>query len=381
MTRIAFFFAALGYLFISWFVYQNYPQVWRKNRSFRVVLFLWHLLGLCSLALIFTPLISFIPYENIRYEISRLGTFYYIPVTLMAVFFLIYQVISGAYLFIMKYTGKEIPERRWEKITNKRFFATLFTTVSFGICILGYFNIDFLHLNTYEIKVNAASQEKELNIVLVADVHAGAGVWEYTYDEMREMIDNCEGDVLILDGDIFDETTTTRDMNNFFKVLNSIKAPRYGIFYVSGNHDDDFVSGEMQKRGVNVLDDKMTLLGTDIQLIGIADKHRSRSDIDKLYEELSPDRDKPILTVIHRPINLSELSSLGSDLSMSGHTHGFNIFQFLGVGIASEMFSGTKQYGDMTAFTTSGVSAWGYHYKWPAQSEIAKIHLTFSPPH
>ncbi len=37
--------------------------------------------------------------------------------------------------------------------------------------------------------------------------------------------------------------------------------------------------------------------------------------------------------------------------------------------------------GDMTALTTSGVSAWGYHYKWPAQSEIAKVTLTFSPAH
>ena len=79
MTRIAFFLAALGYLLVSWFVYQNYPRVWRKNKPFRVLLFLWHLIGLGSLALIFTPLISLIPYENIRYEISRLVHFIISP--------------------------------------------------------------------------------------------------------------------------------------------------------------------------------------------------------------------------------------------------------------------------------------------------------------
>ncbi len=105
MTKVAFAFAALGYLVLTWFVYQNYPIVWRKNRSFRVVLFLWHMVGLISLVLIFTPLIRMIPYVNVRYEISRLGTFYYIPVTLMAVFYFLYQIFSGAYFYIMKYTG------------------------------------------------------------------------------------------------------------------------------------------------------------------------------------------------------------------------------------------------------------------------------------
>jgi hypothetical protein len=43
------------------------------------------------------------------------------------------------------------------------------------------------------------------------------------------------------------------------------------------------------------------------------------------------------------------------------------------------MFSGIESYGKMTAVTTSGVSAWGFHYKWPAESEVVKIHLTFDP--
>ena len=62
---------------------------------------------------------------------------------------------------------------------------------------------------------------------------------------------------------------------------------------------------------------------------------------------------------------------------MAGHTHGFNIPQFLGAPLFGDMFSGIQQYGGMAAVTTSGVSAWGFHYKWPAVSEVVTIHVTF----
>ena len=38
---------------------------------------------------------------------------------------------------------------------------------------------------------------------------------------------------------------------------------------------------------------------------------------------------------------------------------------------------GTYTYNG-SAITTSGVSAWGYHYKWPAESEVVTIHVTFT---
>jgi hypothetical protein len=41
------------------------------------------------------------------------------------------------------------------------------------------------------------------------------------------------------------------------------------------------------------------------------------------------------------------------------------------------MYYGIRRYDNMTAVVTSGVSAWGFHYKWPAVSEIVTIHVTF----
>ena len=44
---------------------------------------------------------------------------------------------------------------------------------------------------------------------------------------------------------------------------------------------------------------------------------------------------------------------------------------------AKERNERIKKYGDMTAIVTSGVSAWGFHYKWPAKSEVVNIRLSF----
>jgi len=379
MNAVAFILAAVAYVLLSFFVYANYPRRWKENPSFRKVLLFWHLIGLTSVVMIFTC-VRWIPYENIRYEICRLATFYYIPLMMMAILYLILQIYTRGYKFIIRHTGKSMSPRAEALIVDKKFFATFFTAISFGLCIAGYFNIDFLCLQEYEVHVHAKSAEKELTVCLVADVHAGTGTWEHTYDDLQEMIDACEADVLLLGGDIFDETTGQDDINYVARMLETIHPPRYGIYYVYGNHDDsreDWAAEQMRRMGVTVLNNEMVILGEDIQLIGIKDNERGTAQIEALYEREQPDPEKPILTLIHRPIHFRTLAALGCDLVTAGHTHGFNIPMFIGSPLFGDMYSGITSYGEMTAITTSGVSAWGFHYKWPAQSEVVKIHLVF----
>lgn len=178
------------------------------------------------------------------------------------------------------------------------------------------------------------------------------------------------------------EQASPKDVENMEKVLSSIKQPRYGMYYVYGNHDDnreDWSAEQMRRMGVTVLNSEMTILGQDIQLFGVKDSDHSASAIRAMFEEAKPDPEKPILTMIHRPLQFRTLSALGCDLVTAGHTHGFNIPMFLGSPLFGDMYSGIQPYEEMTAVTTSGVSAWGFHYKWPAESEVVKIHLIFDP--
>ena len=381
MNAFAFILAAVLYAPVSYFVYRNYPKRWTENRTFRKVLLLWHITGLAAIGTIFTW-VRLIPYENVRYEICRLATFYYIPLTLMAILYLILQIYSRAYRFIIRYTGRTMSPRAEALLVDKKFFAVFFTVISFGVCIAGYFNIDFLHPREYEVRVNAKSAHSELTVCLIADVHAGTGTWGYTYDDLAGRIDACDADVLLLAGDIFDETTSEEDVKNMKRMLSDIPKPRYGMYYIYGNHDDsreDWAAEQMREMGVIVLNNEMTVIGEDIQLFGIQDGNHSVSAIREMFEKACPDPEKPILAMIHRPIHFRELSDLGCDLVTAGHTHGFNIPAFIGGPLFGDMYSGIQSYGEMTAVTTSGVSAWGFHYKWPAESEVVKIHLIFDP--
>ena len=377
MNSFAFLLAAIAFVGISVFVFLNYPLSWRKDKRFVAVLALWHLVGTVALTIVFTRF-RLIEYENIRHEISRTATLFFISTSLMAMFFVFRIIYTRTYRFILRRTGRA-PGNRHPFLSDRHYQTVVFLLLSFGIALAGYFNIDFLQQTTYGVQIRAKSAEAELRICLIADVHAGSGTYEYTYDDMVKQIDACDADVLLLNGDIFDETTNERDVKDVLRVLKTIKRPRYGVFYVSGNHDGAWVAEEMRRVGVTVLDGEMVTVGQDIQLIGVPDQRHSASDIERLYSQLQPDPDRPIVTAIHRPSHLSTLSALGSDLAVSGHSHGFNVFSFLGANMLGDMYCGIEKYGDMTAVTTSGVSAWGFHYKWPAQSEIVKIHLTFDP--
>ncbi len=370
------------FVFLSAFVFMNYPAAWRKNRLSAAILVLWHAVGILSLFLVLT-IYKDIPQENIRYEITRIATFYYIPTMLMAIFFFVRILYSRTCQYIYRKNGIKAAEQRRKWFSDKQVQTVFMIVLSFGICIYGYFNVDYLHLRQYDVTVSAPSGEEELKICLIADIHAGSGTWEYTYDDLAEQIDACEADVLFIAGDLFDETTSRRDVDYCVRALRSIRQPRYGMYYIYGNHDglmEDWVPGAKEAilgLGVHILSDEMVLLGEDIQLIGCLDPKLGAKSLANLFQSLKPDPDKPIILMTHRPKHFAEMAELGVDLALSGHTHGFNIPQAFAISLSNDMYSGLRQYGNMTAITTSGVGTWGFHYKMPAESEVVSIRVRF----
>ena len=382
MNSVAFLVAAIGFVLISVFVFMNYPLSWRKDKLFVTLLALWHLVGTVALTIVFTRF-RYIAYENIRHEICRTATLFFVSTTLLAMFFLFRIIYTRTYQFILRRTGRG-PKNTHRRISDRRYQTVIFILLSFGIALAGYFNIDFLKLNTYDVEVHAESAESGLRICLISDIHAGSGCYEYTYDDLVGQINACNADVLLIGGDLFDETTAENDADNFVWVLQTIRQPKYGIYYVYGNHDglmEDWVPGAKDavlKAGVKVLADEMVTLGEDIQLIGCLDPKLRAEDFETLYARLQPDPDKPLIVLTHRPKHFREMAALGVDLVMAGHTHGFNIPHFFSTSLVNDMLDGLKTYGDMTAITSSGVGAWGFHYKWPAESEVVCIQLHFN---
>ena len=365
--------AAALYVVLTVFVYFSYPETWRKHRLFRAAAAFWHVLGLASAALVFTAF-RVISSDGLRAVIVRVGSCYYITTTIQALLLCLRLVSSRAFRFL----GGTAPEQR--RCFDKRVQVAGIIALSFVIFFLGYFGIGNVHDTRREVSVNAPSAEQALDICLIADIHAGAATWERTYNDMTALIDASGADVLLIAGDAFDETTRPADVERLARVLREIEPPRYGIYFVYGNHDsktEDWAAQQLRAMGVTVLDDQMVLLGEDIQLIGATDPRHGAKSPDALFADCAPDPDRPILVLTHRPQGFRLLSEQGADLVMAGHSHGFNIPQFLGSPLLGDMYAGQKDFDGMTAITTSGISAWGFHYKWPAVSEVVTIHVTF----
>ena len=378
MNTVPFIGAAFVMLAVSVFIYFNYPKRIREKRWLRILLIAFHSLGVMSLFGIFVVYRHLKP-EWLKFAVSRYGTIYYEMSVLMAIFFGVRLVLKWGYIGIMKLMKKEIPQRRKKWITDKTVHSFLFLGIAHTIAVIGFININFLHTANYEIYIDKPSALEELNITMIADTHCGAGTWYFTYDKLEKMILDTNPDVLLIAGDAFDETTSEKDVEYLRGVIEDIH-PKYGIYYVYGNHDeytDDWAANKMREMGVTVLKDEKAFL-EDVQLVGRLDYKESPLPLEELNRSLNVDFSKPAIVLQHRPREFKKLSSAGYDLVMTGHTHGFNIPQGLTLYFLYDMLHGHREYGNMDAVVTSGVSAWGFHYKFPSRSEIVKMHITFA---
>lgn len=372
MTSLGFIIAAVVFVLLTVFLFYNYPKKWRKNKAFVIVLLAIRTVGLLGVVSVFA-FHRMIPSEAIRKIATIVGTCYYVITILEAMLCLIRNISVRA----LRCIAKGLKDH-W--FLDRRVHSVAFLLIAVLILVAGFINIDRLKMTRYEVSIDPPSLEKELTICLIADIHSGSGTWDKTYDEMARLIDESEADVLLIAGDVFDETTKESDVQKLADMMGKIKKPKYGIYYIYGNHDEwleDLAAERMREMGVTVLEDEMIVLGEDIQLIGCLDPNCGAAKIDELCKECSPDKDKPLLVLTHRPKHFREMADLGVDLVMAGHTHGFNFPQFMAANLFNDMYSGIREYDDMTAVTTSGISAWGYHYKWPAKSEVVTIHVTF----
>ena len=93
------------------------------------------------------------------------------------------------------------------------------------------------------------------------------------------------------------------------------------------------------------------------------------------------DKDDFILVLDHQPKEYKENEANGTDLLLSGHTHGgqiwpgniiFNILKF-----DDAVYGETVgENGSFRAFVTSGVAGWGYPVKTAAPAEYVIIDIT-----
>ncbi len=245
--------------------------------------------------------------------------------------------------------------------------------------------INFHVVRKTEYFIENASVLGNLTVGVVSDSHMGTAMDdEKLLSVVRTVID--EGaDVLVLAGDIVDESTDKEMFFRFAEGMKTIRAPK-GVYFVFGNHDASRYGGSLTRpemedaltqSGVTVLTDESVLLDDWLRIVGRRDANDERMTIETLLSGADTENEF-VLLIDHQPAETKACAEAGADLLLSGHTHNGQIFPVNLISILfdiNEIEYGHKKIGDMDAIVSSGVSGWGSAFRTAGKSEYVLIHV------
>ena len=237
------------------------------------------------------------------------------------------------------------------------------------------------HIVETDYSISSGKVSHPYRVVFLADTHYGTIQAKKLLREAAEDISALGPDIVILDGDIVDERTTKEEMQEVFEVLGGIDST-YGVFYVYGNHDrqhdvidrpggertfsDDELKSAITGNGITILADSCMVLD-ELLLIGREDAGWNEDAERMEVADIIADAPQDLFMIVadHQPLDAEKNSEIGIDLSVSGHTHGGQVFPYpllhdqMGI-----LNYGEYKFGGLTHITTSGLAGWG----WPIRN-------------
>lgn len=345
-----------------------------------------------------SPVIAFLlPKSAVAIVIRRIST-YWIGIMLYS---LLYVVLFDLLRLIAKHT----------KLKNTLLFSrgsvisigSVVVACAVATCLYGIFNARNIKVNEYSVTVNkSCGSDKHLKAVLVADLHMGYAIGVDHITNMVEKINQQDADIVIIAGDIFDNSYDGMDDPEGIKAqLRSIKS-KYGVYAVYGNHDIDEkilmgftfdwggkqlhnekMTNFMKECNIKLINDESVLINDEFYLVGRRDTDKpgtedgTRAEISELTKDL--DKTKPIFLLSHEPDELQKTADAGADIDFSGHTHDGQLFPGnLTIGLFWENPCGMIKKDNMYSIVTSGVGVYGTFMRVGTDAEICSVDIDFA---
>ncbi|WP_410511149.1 metallophosphoesterase [Paenibacillus sp. BR2-3] len=222
-----------------------------------------------------------------------------------------------------------------------------------------------------------------LTIAVASDLHLGNIVGNRHLKRMVMRINEMNPDVILLAGDVLDDSIEPFIRNRMSETLRQLKA-RYGIYAVLGNHEYYGGSIEqytelMKSIGIRVLQDEVVeVAGTYIA--GRKDKSAEtmeatgRVSVPVLLEGI--DHSRPVIMMDHQPTGFDIAAKAGVDILLSGHTHRGQIAP--NHWITRRLFEldwGYLLKEKLHIVVSSGFGTWGPPIRLASRSEIIKLEV------
>lgn len=250
-----------------------------------------------------------------------------------------------------------------------------FLSAGFTACLLIYGYVNYKHpdINRLEISLEKPLQGGPMKVVAISDVHLGNGTRKPQLKKFVEMINAENPDLIIIGGDLIDNSLVPLYQQHMTEELNQLKAPM-GIYLAPGNHE--YISGMeecerfLKDTPIRLLRDTVVTLPNGLQLIGRDDRsNRRRLPIAEMMKKA--DTSRPTLLLDHQPYEVAKKDSLGIDIQFSGHTHRGQVWPMsLLVDNMYEQSHGYRKWPHSHVYVSSGLSLWGPPFRIGTDSDM-----------
>lgn len=296
--------------------------------------------------------------------IILIGVNIYLRTPLMGflIYFTLFHMIYDL-LRLLSYPFKKV--NSFLKKINYKEYSILVISILFTL--YGVLNAMHPVVTSYNIKVDKQVDEP-IKIAFISDLHLGTPYLNENFQNLIKIVNEGNYDIFVLGGDIFDEWTTEKEKEHFFEILKEIKT-KNGSYYIEGNHDvlNEETYHKYTSSGVRVLQNEALLVDNKYYLVGRKD--RMTREVQGLEQMLkNVDMTLPIIVLEHQPTSVKELEENKVDLSISGHTHGGQIWPanyFVKYGYYDNGYS--------KSIISSGYGEWGMPIKTTYHSELVSI--------
>ncbi|MBQ7503101.1 metallophosphoesterase [bacterium] len=297
-----------------------------------------------------------------------------------------------AALLTDKLAGEGFKNGRFGSFLKKLYSCGLLPLALAGsILSYGFFNMGRIHQTCYT--VNTSKNTGPCRLLFLSDLHYATVQKPEVFKSKLAELNALQPDIVVLGGDIVDESTSKARMEEIFAILGSL-ASKYGVYYVYGNHDRQtysryktFSEAELRenivKNGIKILQNEAVNVNDGIILAGREDIWQSRFSggarppIGELLQ--GADRNKFIIVADHQPADSKENAAAGVDLQVSGHTHAGQIWPMGRIlRLFGQLNYGRFQEGGCTVIVSSGAVGWGYPLRTERHCEYVVIDIVLA---
>jgi predicted MPP superfamily phosphohydrolase len=268
---------------------------------------------------------------------------------------------------------------------TKQVMAVIIAGIVFLTVVGARFNAMMPQIKTLELTINKKSPLKELNIVVVSDVHLGTIICNSHFMRIVEKINSLNPDIVLFAGDLVDEDIQPVIRQNLGETIKQIKS-KYGIYGITGNHE--YIGGVepackyLVEHGVTMLRDSTVQIAEAFTLVGREDisihqfNHKDRKPLVDLMKDVN--KSLPVILMDHQPFRLDDAVDNGADLQFSGHTHHGQLWPFNYISQAVyELSWGYKKKGNTHFYVSCGVGTWGPPIRTGNRPEVVNVKLKF----